>query len=75
MGVCFYLQSRLYREDLAVSGQPLAIHFSRFLRLYREDLAVSGQRIEKHMHRTRRLYREDLAVSGQLAIVTKHGAS
>ena len=64
------VRSGLYREDLAVSGQPNAGSICHTLaRLYREDLAVSGQRIlsMEQFPYARRLYREDLAVSGQLA--------
>ena len=54
---------RLYREDLAVSGQQSTKDSIENIRLYREDLAVSGQRaVVPHKWG---LYREDLAVSGQ----------
>ena len=37
--------ARLYREDLAVSGQHNSARISWGAGLYREDLAVSGQLI------------------------------
>ena len=57
---------RLYREDLAVSGQHNPFTDDVSFGLYREDLAVSGQQILNISMKVNRLYREDLAVSGQL---------